>query len=254
MEKEGKYAYCIINSKQERNFGPVGINGREVLTLGYDDLSMAVSNHPLTELAIDKEAMLTHAKVIEKVMREFDGVLPIRFGTIASEADEIRNLLDRRRREFKIALRNLDHKVELGVKGIWVDMDAIFMEIVGQNEDIRRMKEDILNDAGAGNLPARMETGRMVEAALRGKKADEALKIVEALGRTFVDFKLNPTGGDDMLINASFLVDKGREKEFDNIMDDLSARHKKRIKFSYAGPLPAYNFVDIVIYPEEWEK
>ncbi len=254
MEKEGKYAYCLISAKQERNFGPIGINGREVLTIGYDDLSMVVSNHPLTKLVIDRETMLAHEKVIEEVMRGFDGVLPIRFGTIASDADEIRNLMDRRRREFKIALRNLDHKVELGVKGTWVDMDVIFKEIVKENKDIRRLKEAIQNAAGAKNIPAKMAAGKMVEAALQKKKADEADKIVEALRKTSVDRKLNKAGGDNMFMNASFLVDKGREKEFDNIMDDLSAEYKNRIKFLYAGPLPAFNFVDVVIYPEEWEK
>jgi len=57
-----------------------------------------------------------------------------------------------------------------------------------------------------------------------------------------------------MFINAAFLVNNGREKEFDNIMDDLSDRYQDRMKFMYAGPLPVFNFVNIVIYPEEWEK
>ena len=59
MEKEGKYIYCIIESKQERNFGPIGIGerGDEVLTIGYDDLSMVVSNHPITKLAANRENM-----------------------------------------------------------------------------------------------------------------------------------------------------------------------------------------------------
>lgn len=129
MEKEGKYIYCVIGTKQERNFGPIGIGGRgdEVLTISYNDLSMVVSNHPLTKFVIDSENLLSHEKVIEEVMKEFDSVLPVRFGTVASNADEIRNLLDRRYREFKDALRNMDHKVELGVKGIWKSMDVIFI-------------------------------------------------------------------------------------------------------------------------------
>ena len=55
-------------------------------------------------------------------------------------------------------------------------------------------------------------------------------------------------------MNAAFLVDKGREKEFDNIMDELSDEYQDRIEFLYAGPLPVFNFVNIVIYPAEWEK
>ena len=142
MEKQGKYIYCVIGTKQERNFGPIGIGNRsnEVLTIGYDDLSMVVSNYPMAKLAANSENMLAHEKVIEKVMKEFDSVLPVRFGTIASSADEIRNLLDRRYREFKNALKDMDHKVELGVKGVWRDMDTIFKDIAEGNRKLKRQR------------------------------------------------------------------------------------------------------------------
>ena len=256
MEKEGKYIYCIIATSQERNFGPIGIGerGDDVLTIGYNDLSMVVSNHPIAKFVVNRENMLAHEKVIEKVMKEFDSVLPVRFGTIASSADETRNLLDRRYREFKTLLRDMDHKVELGVKGIWKNMDVIFKEIVEENKGIKKTKENIQNDKGKKNIQAKMEIGKMVEHALAIKKEKEAENIVNTLKRASFDYKLNRTVGDEMFMNAAFLVDKGREKEFDNIMDDLSNKYKDRIKFMYAGPLPVFNFVNIVIYPEEWEK
>jgi len=256
MEKEGKYIYCIVSTKQERNFGPIGIGGRgdEVLTIGYDDLSMVVSNHPITKFVVNRENMLAHEKVIEEVMKEFDSVLPVRFGTVASDADEIRNLLDRRYREFRSLLGDMDHKVELGVKGLWKNMGEIFQEIVEENIKIRREKEKIQNEAGKKDIQAKMKVGRMVEEALKKKKEQEAEKIVDVLKRAAFEYKLNKIIGDEMFINAAFLVDKGREKEFDNMMDDLSEEYKNRIKFMYAGPLPVFNFVNIVVYPEEWEK
>jgi len=257
VEKEGKYIYCIIGTKQERNFGPIGIGGRddEVLTISYDDLSMVVSNCSMGKLKVSRQNLLAHEKVIEEVMKEFNSVLPVRFGTIASGADEIRNLLDRRYREFKTALRDMEHKIELGVKGVWKNMDIVFKkEIVEENKDIKKMREKLQNDKTKKNIQAKMEVGKMVAQALEKKKEKEAAKFVDALRRTSGNYKLNKTIGDDMFINAAFLVDKGREKEFDNIMDDLSEEYKNRIKFMYAGPLPVYNFVNIVIYPEEWEK
>ncbi len=278
MEKEGKYIYCIIGTSQERNFGPVGIGGRgdEVLTIGYDDLSMVVSNHAMTKFVVNRENMLAHEKVIEEVMKEFNGVLPVRFGTVASGADEIRNLLDRRCREFKDLLRDMDHKIELSVKGIWKNMDMIFKEIVKENKEIKKTKEKIQNNPpsppyippyqggtkrGKGGLggfsngvQAKMEVGKRVEQALAKKKGKEAEKIVDTLRRTAIEYKLNKIVGDEMFMNAAFLVDKGREKEFDNIMYDLSEEYRDRIKFLYTGPFPVFNFVNIVIYPEEWEK
>jgi hypothetical protein len=255
MEKEGKYIYCIIETKQERNFGPVGIGkrGDEVLTIGYDDLSMVVSNFPLTKLTASKENMLAHQKVIEDVMKEFNGVLPVRFGTIASSVDEVRNLLDRRCREFKTVLRDMDHKIELGVKGIWKNMETIFSEIVEENKAIKNLKEALTGKNG-NDMQAKMDLGRMVKKALDEKKQKQAGKIIDRLRRTSYEHRLSNTISDEMFMNAAFLVGKGREKEFDNIMDDLGNEYKNRIKFMYAGPLPVFNFVNIVIYPEEWEK
>ncbi|MBU4140433.1 MAG: GvpL/GvpF family gas vesicle protein, partial [Candidatus Omnitrophica bacterium] len=203
MDKEGKYIYCIIATSQERNFGPIGIGGRadDVLTIGYEDLSMVVSSHPITKFVVNRDNMLAHQKVIEEVMKEFDSVLPVRFGTIASNADEIRNLLGRRYRELKNALRDLDHKVELGVKGVWKNMDVIFKEVVDENKAIKITKEDIQNDRNKKNIQAKMEVGKMVENALEKKKEKEAERIVDALRRTAFEYKLNKTIGDEMFMN-----------------------------------------------------
>jgi hypothetical protein len=255
MEKEGKYIYCITETKQERNFGPIGIGGRgdEVLTIGYDDLSMVVSNHPLTKISGNRENMIAHEKAIEEVMKEFDSVLPVRFGTTACGADEIRNLLERRYIEFRNMLVDMKHKVEMGVKGIWKNMAVIFDEIVEEDKAIKDLKE-ALGKYGNANIQAKLDVGRLVKQALERKKEEQAEKIVDRLRRTSYEQKLNKTFADEMFLNAAFLVDRGKEKEFDNIMNDLADQYQDRIRFMYAGPLPVFNFVNIIIYPAEWEK
>jgi len=83
----------------------------------------------MPKFVVNRENILAHENVIEEVMKEFDSVLPVRFGTVAADADEIRNLLDRRHREFHNLLQDIDHKVELNVKGIWKNVSIIFQEI-----------------------------------------------------------------------------------------------------------------------------
>ena len=258
LGEEGKYIYCIIETKTERNFGPIGIGGRgdEVTTLSHRDLSMVISNSPMTKYVVSRENLLAHEKVTEEVMKEFT-VLPVRFCTIASSVDEVRNLLDRRYREFKNLLKDMDHKVELGVKGLWKNMVPIYNEIVKENQTIERLREKARPRSGKKRallLETRVEMGKLVEEALQRKKDEEGDMICEALRRTVVDHRRNRTLGDEMFLNAAFLVDKGREKEFDNIMEDLNEGYQERIRFMYAGPLPPYNFVNVTIYSEEWEK
>jgi hypothetical protein len=255
MVQEGKYVYCVVETEQERNFGPIGVGARgdEVLTIGHDDLSMVVSNYPTAGCAANRENLIAHQVVIERMMQEFDSVLPVRFGTIACGADEVRNLLDRRHREFKNRLADMDHKMELGVKGFWRDMGVVYDELLRENPALKQRKEAL---AGRGGKDARgkIEIGRLVKEALEGKRQTQAQDIVDRLRQSSYDYRLNPTIGDEMFINAAFLVGQGREKEFDNVMDDLDEAYGQAVRFVYSGPLPVFNFVNIVIHPEEWEK
>ncbi|MGD8779223.1 MAG: GvpL/GvpF family gas vesicle protein [Ignavibacteria bacterium] len=255
MEKEGKYIYCIIDSEQERNYGPIGIGGRndEVLTIGYKDLSMVVSNHPLNKFVVDRESMLAHEKVVEEVMKDSYSVLPVRYGTVAANAEEVRNFLYRRYSEFKDALRDMKYKIELDVKGYWKNMPLIFDEIVKENEEIDKAKDEISNGKSKLNIENKRHIGMLVKNALQKKKEEEAESIIAHFKYTYIDCKLNNTIIDEMFLNAAFLIDIGKEKEFDNIMDDISEIYKGRIRFAYTGPLPVYNFVNIVVHQEKWE-
>ncbi len=255
MRQEGKYIYCVVETEQERNYGPIGVGtrGDEVLTIGYDDLSMVVSNCPVAACPASRENLIAHQRVIEQMMKEFDSVLPVRFGTIASGADEARNLLDRRRREFKRRLAEMDHKVELGVKGFWRNMDAVYEELLHENPSLRQRKETLARTGGR-DLRGKVELGRLVQKTLEVKKQTLAEEVVGRLRPSSYDHTLNQALGDEMFMNAAFLVGRGREKEFDNLMDDLSEEYGPRMRFLYSGPLPVFNFVNLVIYPEEWEK
>jgi len=245
----GKYIYCIIGTNEDRNFGPIGIGGREdiVSTICYQGLGMVISNTPMTKYVLSKENLIAHTKVIEEVMKDYT-VLPVRFCTIAANTEEIYNLLGKRHTEFKNWLRDMDNKVEMGFKAIWKDMNKIFVEIAEENKEIKRLKSQIVKKPPEKTHKDKIEVGKLVQSALKVKKEDECEAIIVPLRRVAFDFKTNETTTDNMLLNASFLIDKGREKEFDNLVEDIDRKYADRIKFIYVGPMPPYNFVNITIH------
>lgn len=253
MYNEGKYIYCIIATNQDRNFGPMGIGGNEVLSIGYEELSMVVSNHPMTKFVVSKENILTHERVIEEVMKEYDSVLPVRYGTVAATADEVRNLLDKRYREFITMLKNMDHKIELNVKASWTNICDVFKEIEHKNENIKNLKESVNSADAKKKHEIKIEIGRLVEKALLKKKEESVESIIDELKNSAINYKMNDTYSDEMFFNVAFLVSKGHEIGFDSVMDELSEKYVNSIKFTYTGPLPVFNFARITIYPEEWE-
>ncbi len=256
MQRDGKYIYCIIASEYDINLGPIGVGGRGdlVSTIGFDGLCMVVSDHPLSRFVVNPENILAHQKVIEVVMQEFRSVLPIRFGTIAATPDEIRNLLNRRYSEFMELLRQFENKVELNVRGTWKNLGTIFKEIDKEHAELQKLRAEIekLKDAEKRNLKI-AEAGTLVEHALIEKKSQEAGNIIDAFRKSVFEYKLNKTSGDAMFMNTAFLVNSGREVEFDNIMAELGNKYKDRSDFVYTAPLPIFNFIDLKIFPEKWE-
>lgn len=249
MAEEGKYLYCIIGTNQARNFGPLGIGGRgdPVTTISHDELSAVISDAPIKKYTTTRENTIAHEKAIEEVMRQGYTVLPVRFGTVAGSAQEVRDVLRKRYREFKDLLHDMDNKVELGVKALWLDMQAIFNEILKERQDIKRLRDR------AARKPTRdsmIRVGELVKEALERRKEREAASIFKSLNQVAADSKINKPFGDNMFLNAAFLVDRSREKEFDTEIEALRSQYEGRAKITYVGPAPPFNSVNIVIH---WE-
>ena len=256
MQKDGKYVYCIIATSYECNFGPIGIGGRGDLvnSVGFEGLSMVVSDHPLNHFVLNPENILAHQKVIEAVMNQFNSVIPVRFGTVAATPDEIRNLLDRRYSELSELLLRFENKVEYNLKGTWWNMSVIYKEIDNENKALKELrgKIDTMSDKEQKDLLI-LEAGHLIENALQKKKEFEVEEIDTAFRKTVVAFKHNKTSGESMFMNTAFLINKGREVEFDNILTTIGEKSKDRSDYFCTGPLPIFNFIDLRILPEKWE-
>jgi len=254
MSYEGKYLYCIIQEPSLRTFvsNGVGTGDKEVHTLNYRDLGCVISSSSLIKYMVSRENLMAHEKVIEEVMKEYS-VLPIRFGTMASSADYVRSLLTKRYQELKNLLRSLDNKVELGLKAFWLDMDLVFDEISASNREVKIFKKNMQKKNRNFSLDGRVSLGEKVKEALETKRKKEAEKIIQSLKPKCIDFVMNDTLGDNMVLNSAFLIDRMQELEFDDLVDELNEKYKDRFKFKYIGPTAPYNFVNLSIKvgPEE---
>ncbi len=246
MAKEGKYIYCIISGDEGRNFGPMGIGKRGdiVSTIGFNDISAVISSSPITRYVIDPENLMAHEKVIEEVMKDYT-VLPVRFCTIANSAEEVRTFLRRQHAEFKGLLHDLDNKVEMGLKARWTHMEKIFEEIAQTDPDVKELKKKVAEHGKEADSKEKIDLGKAVKAALDEKKKQLAEKILRQFKRLTLDTHQNDVMGDDMFLNAVFLIDRTREKQFDFLVEDLAEEYNDQADFKLVGPAPPFNFVSI---------
>ena len=248
MDK-GKYLYCVINESQERNFGPIGIGNRgdEVHTLCFRDLACVISSTPMTKYIISRKNLIAHEKVIEEVMKDYRAVLPVRFCTIATSTEEIRNLLMKKYQELKNLLRSMDNKVELGLKVFWQDMENIFKEIGSTHKGIKSLKKKLNKRPASLSTDEKVALGKKVKEVLEKKRKAEAEEILNVLRPKCINLRNNKIIGDKMILNCAFLVDRGHEREFDDHIEELTQIYKDRLRFKYVGPVAPFNFAELVI-------
>lgn len=244
-----KYLYCLIPSNEAKAFAARGIQGDSVHTIQAEqanDLAVVVSDSPLVEYERTRRNMLTHTKVLEEVMSEFT-ILPIRFGTVAPTEDLIHEkLLTLRHQEFTSLLQNMAGRVELGLKAFWRE-GTVFADIIAENEEIRRLRDKLQGSDPAKTHFERMRLGEMVEKAVEQKRITEAEMIMSHLEPLAEQVKRKKTFTDQMLVNAAFLVNQTNEAAFDTAIQELDAAMENRLMFKYVGPVPPYNFVNVVL-------
>jgi len=244
---EGKYIYCIIGASESKTFGPHGIGSRGdgLYTVCFNDVASLVSNSPIKKYPVLRENLISHERAIEEVMKNHT-VLPVKFGTIAENEEKVKKILEKEYDRFVALLKDMEGKIELGLKAIFRE-DVIYNDILEKYEDIKRLKEKVSALPPERTYYQRMEIGEIVEEALQNEKEIQKNNILNTLSPLAITVKTNNTYGELMILNAAFLVERHKETEFDQKVDQLGAIYGDKVKFKYVGTAPPYNFVNLSI-------
>ena len=246
----GKYVYCIIRSEQQREFGGIGIGGgQRVYTVHHNDLAAVVSDTPIVIYDPTRENVLAHEFVNETVMKEHT-VIPMSFGTVFRSEDDVMELLRSTYQAFSEVLEKMQDKIEFGLKVLW-DRDKVVASLEQDNEEIRRLKDEISRHTASSTYFARMQLGRLIESALEDMSTRYVGDIHDSLKPVAVASRSNKPIGDLMILNAAFLVDRSQEANFDEKVKEISRKYEDLLRFKYSGPWPPYNFVNIKLKLEK---
>jgi hypothetical protein len=242
-EQSGKYVYCIVQTTEPLRFGRIGIGGEpaDVHTVNYRDIGAVVSDTPLEVYDPTRENVLAHERVNEAVMRSYT-VLPMSFSTVFKTREDIIELLRTAYDAFHDVLTKMQDKLEFGLKVLW-EPELIIREIEKDDDNLRLLKQQISHQKGSTYF-ARMQYGRLVDSLLQERSEQLVSEIFSALGAVSVASRANKPIGDKMILNAAFLVSRGREADFDAKVKEIDTKYEN-LMFKYTGPWPPYNFVNI---------
>ena len=237
------YVYGIV----EANRKPPAVRGiadaRLKLVAG-DGAAALVSDLPAGEVRLGREEMLTHARVLEKALVR-GTVLPMRFGVVMSGPDEIRErLLDEHAADLSVQLSEFDGKVEVRIRAVY-EQETLLREVVRADPEIGALRGSMSGQSEDATYYARIQLGERVAAGVERKRERDAGEIIASLSAVALAVDEGKTGHERVAVNASFLVERARLKEFNEILDAIAEAHAGRIRFKYTGPLPPHSFVQL---------
>ena len=227
-----------MRSDRQRDFGAIGIGGgQKVFTVAFQDLAAVVSDTPIVIYDPTRENVLAHEFVNETVMQRVHRH-PDVFGTVFRSEDDVTELLRSTYQAFSDVLDKMQDKIEFGLKVLW-DREKVIANLERENDEIRRLKDEISRHTTTSTYFARMQLGRLVESALEDMSARYVADIHEALKPVAVASRSNKPIGDRMILNAAFLVDRAQEQAFDERVKETSRKYEEVLSVQVFGPVAA---------------
>lgn len=232
------YTYAVINSNKKIDFSLAGLEGNFVFNLPYYDIGIAVSDLNGEIRSISKRCVWGHEEVIDRLMESFT-VLPMRFLTVFNKKEDVFSVMREQYRDFKDNLDRFRNKAEFGIKVIWPG-HMIRERIKKENTSIN-LTED--NSPAKNFMQEKFQEYRIDR--LFKEEADKYIVIVDKFFSGFaVEKRYVKLKTENLLLNASYLVEKEREDDFKDAFEQLKSVLGD-LRYLFSGPWPPYNFVSL---------
>jgi hypothetical protein len=261
----GLYLYAIIPTEETILFD-VQVIGEEneVYTISQDGLAAVVSASTLADFhGLDRSEaaryLVAHQSVVETVMRVFP-LLPVKFGTILADENQVRCMLAQGAEIFHSALDKFAGQVQMEVVVLW-NLQPVFQAIAGE-PTIQSLKARIENRPAEETMPERIAVGQLVQATLQHYRAALCNEILPPLHELCLDATANPVMDDRMVANTALLVDAYGRQALERRLDELDAAYERGerktpgdtpLTFRFVGPLPLYNFATVEAQPVPYD-
>jgi hypothetical protein len=243
---EGRFVYCVTRCGGG-DYLFTGLEGARLETISYREIAAVVSPLRVSSLRpLEKEALtesiLKHQEVNHRIF-ETRTIVPVRFGTIADDPVQVKELLQKIYLQVKAELKRLERKVEMVVRASW-DLQAILQEA---------KNEISIESSGATDLQQRIAVGRRLFEAVDRRKKTINNTIHDHLYPVAVDFTVGKPSREEIIFDWSYLVEREKEALFSEAVGFIANGYEGRATIRHIGPLPPYSFTHLRVTQGNFE-
>jgi len=250
MAEVGKYLYGFVRAEFEPDGELLGLAGAPVRTLRHREIAALVSDHPVEQLSLLRRNLEPHHRVVRQVSLQTT-LIPASFGHVSSGEEEVGRLLCVNYEEIREELERLAGKAEMGVKLLW-DVDNIFEFFVSCDRELKNRRDRVFGKSRV-TLEEKLELGAFFEKRLKQERERLGNQLIDALRLLAAEVRVNPPTDEKLVLNAAFLIERAREKEFEEALYRAANLFDSNYALDYSGPWPPYSFIRLSLKLEAAE-
>jgi hypothetical protein len=252
----GLYLYCIADESEAVNFGGIGIDGSEVYTIPFRDLSAVVHDCTAEPYQSDdpekvKQWVLIHQQVLDGAAEKFGTIIPMGFDTIicgkgdADPKENMRNWIETDYDTLTSKMVRIRNKAEYGVQIFW-ETSIMARNVSEKSNEMKALEEEIRAKPKGIAYMYRQKLAELLKSEMVSRADQCFQEFYEKIKAYTDDIHVEKTKraedeGRQMLLNLSCLLPKGQSEKLGEALEEIDNREGFSVRFT--GPWPPYSFV-----------
>lgn len=223
------YAYGFVRPVERT--GLVGLDGDQVGLIARGDVALLGTRLESEDEADPWDGIVAHNRVLTEALEQ-GPVVPLKVGSLLSPSECERLVEDEYDRVDRLLTR-FSGRIEAKVQFTYREQ-PVLQEIVAERPQ--------LANSGSG-YHQRLQAGEEIVARIDDRRRREQPELLEGLAPHAEESALHD-GAEMTVLNASFLLARDSQGEFERALGELEAQHSSRMEMKYIAPLPFYSFAD----------
>jgi hypothetical protein len=186
-----------------------------------------------------RESMSRYTEVLCQVIKHTT-VVPLRFGTLFDQEEEIRKVLRKEKKSYLKFLTNLDNKIEVELK-VWWKKES-FQETMMKNKRLGRWKKAL--ERGEGQGYDVVEFGKAIMEVADYERQEVEKSFLATLRPLADEWLVKDPMDEFQAFDGVFLVERQKEEDFDQAVGTLYEKYSATMLFKYTGPWAPHHFVN----------
>jgi len=242
-----RYLFAVVYAAEAPPCAAEGMDGRGISIVAEGRLAAVVSGIGGPKIRPERRNLARHQEVLKQLLASTTP-LPMSFGIVAENPEEVQRILRRNKRMFLEQLEHVAGKVEMGLRVTW-DVPNIFEYFINTHAELRAARDLVLGADRPATQEEKIELGRTFDRLLSEDRENFTAQVERELTPVCSAIQPSKCRNERELMNLACLVNRADQEDFANAVFGAAQTFDNNFAFDYNGPWAPHNFVEISLAP-----